>query len=93
MRMHCLMSITRHFMNETGQWVCRMSVDLERIDMSMIKTIGVWLFLLAAFLIVNQMDYEDAIKEEQHYCDMVREGHWPAYKPEIDCKMVRGIKL
>ena len=86
-------------MNETGQWVCRMSVDLERIDMSMIKTIGVWLFLLAAFLIVNQMDYEDAIKEEQHYCDMVREGHWPAYKPEIDCKrinqehMVRGIKL
>ena len=86
-------------MNETGQWVCRMSVDLERIDMSMIKTIGVWLFLLAAFLIVNQMDYEDAIKEEQHYCDMVREGHWPAYKPEIDCKrinqehMVRGVKL
>ena len=86
-------------MNETGQWVCRMSVDLERIDMSMIKTIGVWLLLLAAFLIVNQMDYEDAILEEQHYCDMVREGHWPAYKPEIDCKrvdqqhMVRGIKL
>ena len=86
-------------MNETGQWVCRMSVDLERIDMSIIKTIGMWLFLLAAFLIVNQMDYEDAIKEEQHYCDMVREGHWPAYKPEIDCKridqehMVRGIKL
>jgi hypothetical protein len=45
------------------------------------------------------MDYQDAIKEEQHYCDMVREGHWPAYKPEIDCKridqehMVRGIKL
>ncbi len=86
-------------MNETGQWVCRMSVDLERIDMSMIKTIGVWLLLLAAFAIVNQMDYEDAIAEEQHYCDMVREGHWPAYKPEIDCKrinqehMVRGIKL
>jgi hypothetical protein len=67
--------------------------------MSTIKTIAVWLALLAAFLIVNQMDYEDAIKEEQHYCDMVREGHWPAYKPEIDCKridqehMVRGIKL
>ena len=86
-------------MNETGQWVCRMSVDLERIDMSMIKAIGVWLLLLAAFAIVNQMDYEDAIEQEQHYCDMVREGHWPAYKPEIDCKridqqhMVRGIKL
>lgn len=80
-------------MNETGQWVCRMSVDLERIDMSMIKTIGVWLFLLAAFLIVNQMDYEDAIAEEQRYCDMVRDGHWPHYNKDIDCKMVRGIKL
>lgn len=67
--------------------------------MSVIKAIGMWLLLLAAFAIVNQMDYEDAIKEEQHYCDMVREGHWPAYKPDIDCKridqqhMTRGIKL
>mgnify|MGYP006207382395 FL=1 len=67
--------------------------------MSMIKAIGAALFVIVAFGIVNQMDYEDAIAEEQHYCDMVREGHWPAYKPEIDCKrinqehMVRGIKL
>ena len=67
--------------------------------MSMIKAIGVWLLLLAAFAIVNQMDYEDAIEQEQHYCDMVREGRWPAYNQDIDCKridqqhMVRGIKL
>jgi hypothetical protein len=67
--------------------------------MQAIKAIGIGVFLIVAFMFVNQMDYEDAIAEEQHYCDMVREGHWPAYKPEIDCKrinqehMVRGIKL
>lgn len=61
--------------------------------MSMIKTISVWLALLGAFAFVNQMDYEDAIAEEQHYCDMVREGHWPHYNRDIDCKIVRGIKL
>lgn len=86
-------------MNETGQWVCRMSVDLERIDMSMIKAIGAALFVIVAFGIVGQMDYEDAIEQERHYCDMVREGRWPAYNQDIDCKridqqhMVRGIKL
>lgn len=65
--------------------------------MSMIKTIVIWPALLAAFLIVNQMDYEDAIKEEQHYCEMrkiweeskqidsqFRPG-WPNFKPEVKC--------
>lgn len=67
--------------------------------MSMIKAIGVALLLIVAFGIVGQMDYEDAIEQDKHYCDMVREGHWPNFKPEIDCKridpqhMTRGIKL
>ncbi len=61
--------------------------------MSTIKTVSIWLALLGAFAFVNQMDYDDAIKAEQHYCDMVREGHWPHYNKDIDCKMVRGIKL
>jgi len=61
--------------------------------MQAIKVIGATLFLIMAFGIVGQMDYEDAIKEEQHYCDMVRDGHWPHYNKDIDCKMVRGIKL
>jgi hypothetical protein len=67
--------------------------------MSMIKAIGVALLLIVAFGIVGQMDYEDAIEQDQHYCDMVREGHWPNFKPEIDCKridpqhMTRGVKL
>lgn len=67
--------------------------------MQAIKALGIGIFLILGFMFVNEMDYQDAIKEEQHYCDMVREGHWPEYKPEIDCKridqqhMVRGIKL
>ena len=67
--------------------------------MQAIKALGIGIFLILAFVFVSEMDYQDAIKEEQHYCDMVREGHWPAYKREIDCKridqehMVRGIKL
>ena len=67
--------------------------------MSMIKGIGIALLLIVAFGIVGQMDYEDAIEQDKHYCDMVREGHWPNFKPEIECKgvdqprMVRGIKL
>lgn len=61
--------------------------------MSMIKAIGAALFVIVAFGIVGQMDYEDAIEQERHYCDMVRDGHWPHYNKDIDCKMVMGIKL
>lgn len=61
--------------------------------MSMIKAIGAALFVIVAFGIVGQMDYEDAIEQERHYCDMVRDGHWPHYNKDIDCKMVRGVKL
>ena len=61
--------------------------------MSMIKAIGAALFVIVAFGIVGQMDYEEAIGQERHYGDMVRDGHWPHYNKDIDCKMVRGIKL
>jgi hypothetical protein len=56
--------------------------------MSTIKTVGVILLMILAFGIVGQMDYEDAIEQELHYCSMVRDGQWPAFKPEIDCKQV-----
>ena len=43
--------------------------------MNTIKTVGVIALIVLAYGIVGQMDYEDAIKEEQRYCDMVRDGH------------------
>lgn len=64
-----------------------------------LKFIGAIVFVFAAYGIVGEMDYQDEIKQEQHYCGMVGSGAWPNYKPEIDCKrvadqkIVRGIKL
>lgn len=40
---------------------------------------------VALFGLVGQMDYEDAVNQEAHYCDMVEAGHWPAYRDDIDC--------
>lgn len=56
--------------------------------MNRIQTIAAGIFIVLAFGIVGQMDYEDAIEQDRHYCDMVRDGHWPNFKPEIDCKQV-----
>ncbi|MBN46231.1 MAG: hypothetical protein CMH23_07135 [Methylophaga sp.] len=32
------------------------------------------------FGIVGRMDYEDELKSQAHYCEMVREGAWPDFK-------------
>lgn len=34
--------------------------------------------LLAAFLVVSSMDYQDEVQSEQHTCAMIAAGHWPA---------------
>jgi hypothetical protein len=64
-----------------------------------LKFIGAIFFVLAAYVILGELDYQDAIEQEQHYCEMVGSGAWPNFKPEINCKRVadqnniRGIKL
>lgn len=45
---------------------------------------------VALFCIVGQMDYEDAVNQEAHYCDMVEAGNWPAYRDDIVCSKVEG---
>jgi hypothetical protein len=73
--------------------------NVEPKIMNRIQTIAVGVLLLVAMGIVGQMDYEDAIAQDEHYCDMVREGSWPNFKPEIDCaqveaqRVIRGTKL
>ena len=49
------------------------------------KILGVGL-LLAAFGFAGNSDYEDALKQEAHYCEMVKTGSWPAYNESIDCE-------
>lgn len=34
--------------------------------------------VIATVLAVHRMDYQDEILMQQHACDMVRAGHWPA---------------
>ncbi|QZI91253.1 hypothetical protein PODOV050v2_p0024 [Vibrio phage 66E30.1] len=45
---------------------------------------------VALFGLVGQMDYEDAVNQEAHYCDMVEAGNWPAYRDDIFCSKVEG---
>ena len=45
---------------------------------------------VALFGLVGQMNYEDAVKEESHYCSMVEAGKWPAYRDDIVCSKVEG---
>jgi len=40
---------------------------------------------LALFGLVGSMDYQDEVNAELHYCNMVAEGLWPAYRDDIDC--------
>lgn len=42
------------------------------------KRIAAVLFMLAAFGLVGQMDYEDAVAQHAHCLDMVEQSVWPA---------------
>ena len=48
------------------------------------------IILLLALGLVGQSDYEDELAAERHYCNMVEEGTWPAFNPDVNCDMERG---
>jgi len=61
---------------------------------SLLKSPLAWLLLLlvSALMMVGQMDYEDAVLAERHYCDMLErfeksggEYGYPPYDPAINC--------
>ena len=41
--------------------------------------------LLILFGLAGSGDYAEAERAEAEYCEMVRDGYWPAYRPEINC--------
>lgn len=42
--------------------------------------------LIALVGVVGTMDYQDELKEVEHYTTMVCDGSWPNYKSiEVDC--------
>jgi hypothetical protein len=40
---------------------------------------AVIMMIIGAFLLVGGMDYQDAVMEQQTYCDNVQAGYWPDY--------------
>lgn len=42
--------------------------------------------ILAMYAIIGSMDYQDALDDEAHYCQMVKDKAWPAYRKEVNCK-------
>ena len=50
------------------------------------KTTYIIVIIVAILGVAGTIDYEEQLREEQHYCEMVKAGNWPAYKPEVDCK-------
>ena len=47
--------------------------------MKLIKLCSLIALLIAAYGIVGSMDYEDELKEQEHACYMVENGHWPKH--------------
>ena len=49
--------------------------------------IGLLLAIVLAALIMaaNHFSYLDEVAEERHYCQMVKEGAWPAFKDDVVC--------
>lgn len=47
---------------------------------------GVLLVVLGVMGAVGNADYADDVRQQQHYCDMVADGHWPAYDDSINCE-------
>lgn len=54
---------------------------MKKASMKVLAVIGA----VALFGLVGQMDYEDAVNQEAHYCDMVEAGHWPAFNKNVSC--------
>lgn len=43
---------------------------------------------LVVFGLFGSLDYQDELAEERHYCKMVKEGNWPAFKDNVNCNCI-----
>ena len=48
------------------------------------KSVLIILFI-ASFLFASNDDFEEAVIQEDEYCEKVKDGTWGVYKPEINC--------
>jgi len=52
------------------------------------------LVILALFGLVGQMDYDDAVDQQAHYCAMVKAGDWPDYQGtyQAECQPPKSVR-
>jgi hypothetical protein len=60
--------------------------ELDRPNRIGVIAVAIILFCLLG--IAGHVEYEDEMKQEAFYCDMVKQGHWPNYK-ELVCPLSR----
>ena len=41
--------------------------------------------LVVALAVTGRSDYDDALQQQQDYCNHVRDGSWPAYNKRVRC--------
>ena len=49
------------------------------------KRIALVVVLIASFLMICGMDYQDELDHQELYCEMVDSGAWGAYDNQINC--------
>ena len=50
-----------------------------------LKVAAMICLIFGAYGLMGTLEYEEEKRQEEHYCQMVRDGLWPAYKPEVQC--------
>ena len=74
---------------KTLSWCAKTKVKLKLIKPALLLAV-----LLAVFALVSQSDFEQEMRAEAHYKEMVCSGAWGNYKNiEVVCKEVGKLKL
>lgn len=50
-----------------------------------LKVAAMICLIFGAYGLMGTLEYEEEKRQEEHYCQMVRDGLWPAYKTEVSC--------
>jgi len=50
-----------------------------------LKTALTILAVIGFFSFASQMDYQDEVNEQAHYCKMVEMDLWPEFKKNVSC--------
>jgi len=58
---------------------------MNKENLQIIISLTMGLTLLMGLMAVGGMDAQDDVQAEAHYCKMVNNGHWGAYRDDVKC--------